>query len=61
MLEKLGSRDCFWRGPVTELSRQRLQRSYYFIFLVQKLKETILKELKEGVGAVTHRIDREYS
>lgn len=27
------------------------------IILVQKLKETILKELKEGVVAVTHQVE----
>lgn len=43
-----------FEGTHTELSRQGLQSNYYKY--VQRLKESILKELKEDVVAVIHQI-----
>lgn len=44
-----------FEGTHIKLSRQRLQSNYYKY--VQRLKESILKELKEDVVAVIHQIE----
>lgn len=56
--QKADNINCLWGGPDVGLTTQKLQSRYHNC--VQRTKETIFKEQKEGMIIVSHKIENIY-
>lgn len=52
--KKSGNRNCFWKGSDVRLNKDFKAAT---INTFKELKETILKEVKEGIMTFPHQID----